>query len=181
MHIIIDIGHANGTGARGNGREEHALCAAIAKRLQAALQQAGHAVSLLDFPERSNTDDLRLTIAAANAISGARLGISLHCDASDNRRAHGAHVCYCSESGKTAARCIAASLCRLLPGRAESVVRRANLAILKETSAPWALCECGFVTHAGDSALQQNSPESIARAIAQGISDYATGIELARP
>lgn len=178
MNIIIDIGHANGTGAHGSLRdgtpcEEHALCSVMAKHLQAGLQEAGHAVTVLDFPERSNAEDLRLTIAAANAISGAQLGISLHCDASDNGLAHGAHVCYYSETGKTAARCIAVPLCSLLPGRAESTVRRTDLAVLKQTCAPWVLCECGFITNAGDCGIQKNQPEAIARAILRGVEQYA--------
>ena len=36
-HIIIDIGHARGTGARGNGLEEHERCVLLAEALETAL------------------------------------------------------------------------------------------------------------------------------------------------
>lgn len=181
MNIIIDIGHANNTGARGalrdgSPQEEHALCSVIAKHLQAGLQEAGHVATVLDFPEKSNAEDLRLTIAAANAISGAQLGISLHCDSFDSATARGAHVCYFSETGQRIARCIAAPLCALLPGRAESIVRRTDLAVLKQTRAPWVLCECGFITNADDCALQKNQPDAISRAILRGVEQYAATV-----
>lgn len=176
MNIIVDIGHANGTGARGNGCEEHALCTVIAGHLRTALETDGHTVTVIDFPARSNTEDLRLTAKTANAISGADLGISLHCDASDNETAHGAHVCYCSEAGKSIARCVAARLCYLMPGRAESVVKRSDLYILKATKAPWVLAECGFATNAGDCYMLQHQPQDIARAMARGIEEYGLSL-----
>lgn len=167
--VIIDVGHARGSGARGCGLEEHARCAQVAALLAERLRGAGCAVSVLDFPERGNAEDLRLTVAAANAIRGARLGVSLHCDASDGAAARGAHVCYFSEAGMAAARCIAGPLCRLLPGRAEGIVRRDDLYVLKRTRAPWVLCECGFITNAHDAAVE---PVRVAECVAAGVLDY---------
>lgn len=175
-HIIIDIGHANGTGARSSGAEEHAVCATIAKHLRALLGQRGHRITVLDFPGRSNRVDLDLTIEAANAIQPvADLGISLHCDCSDNTEAHGGHVCYVGDTGRRAAENIALHLCGLMPGRAERTVRRADLAVLKRTKPVWVLCECGFISHAGDRAVQLHAPNTIARAIAVGVDTYFEG------
>jgi len=175
MNIAIDIGHANGTGARGNGREEHAACAAIATHLAARLQALGHGARIIDFPHLSNAEDLRQTAAAINA-GDDNLSVSLHCDASDNPAACGAHVCHCSAAGGKAAAAIAARLCRLMPGRAQPVVLRKDLYILKRTRPAAVLIECGFITNAKDADLQQRSAAAIAWAIAQGISDYAAGI-----
>lgn len=190
-HIIIDIGHARGTGARGNDQEEHDRCTKIAAALQRALTAHKLRVSVLDYPELSNSADLTATATAANATEAA-LGVSLHMDYASmitgyrrvtdedgetheeaiyepNPSPHGAHVCYYSSTGQRIARAIAEHLCTLLPGRAEPCVKRTDLYILRHTTAPWVLCECGFITHAGDAAMQ---PERIADAISTGILSY---------
>lgn len=171
MNIVIDIGHAAGTGARGNGLEEHAAAARIAAYLASLCREAGHTVWSLDFPNESNARDLTLTVEAANRLN-AHIGVSLHCDCSDNAAAHGGHVCYLSPAGERAARAVARYLCALLPGRAAPVVKRENLMVLKKTRAPWILCECGFISNAGDAAVIDGKPLDIARAIFKGIEEY---------
>lgn len=168
MNIAIDIGHAEGSGARGNGLEEHAVAATLARLLKDELATAGHTASLFDFPNCSNTEDLRRTAAAVNA-GRWDCGLSLHCDCSDSPSARGAHVCYRTTAGRRLAEAVAGPLCELLPGRAERVVRRNYLYILKATRPVWILCECGFISNPHDAALLRDSPESIARAIACGI------------
>ena len=187
-HIIIDIGHARGTGARGNGMEEHARCEIIAGHLADKLRAGGYAVTVLDYPDSTNSADLVATVKAANGISNAAFGISLHMDAASrpveesgngetstqvwnepDPEPHGAHVCYVSATGKRMAECIAMFLCSLLPGRANKTVKRSDLYILKNTCAPWVLCECGFITHRGDAATD---PERVAACIAAGVRIY---------
>ena len=172
MNIAIDIGHARNTGARGNGLEEHAVTSTIAPLLASRLRKSGHMVDIIDYPDKSNTDDLNATVRAVNA-GGYGLCISLHCDASDNPKAHGAHVCYVSSEGREVAQCVAWHLCALLPGRAEMTVRRTNLAILNQTRCISILGECGFITSAGDAKIMRDDPDSIAKAIADGVNDYA--------
>lgn len=185
-HIIIDIGHARGTGAKGNGKEEHARCEQIAGQLRRKLEAAGYMVTVIDFPDKSNRADLVATAEAANSQPCA-FGISLHMDAAEqavdvvdedgdrvtrwvaNPKPHGAHVCYVSATGKLLAGSIARELCRLLPGRAERVQKRTDLYILNHTRAPWVLCECGFITNPGD---VQAEPEQIAECIAAGVRHY---------
>lgn len=188
-HIIIDIGHADGTGARScydPSIEEHATCVPVGKRLAEILRARGHEVDVLDFPEQSNSSDLNSTISKANAL-GADLLISLHRDAAtlacpdndvcpgdimDNNDARGAHVCYCSSSGKKLASCIADRLCAILPGRAEQVQLRQNLAILKRTKPVAVLCELGFITAAADRYIFDTRREDICLAIADGVGVY---------
>lgn len=62
MNIALDIGHAKGTGARGNGLEEHAVASSIAHHLFYALRTQGHTVHVLDFPDKGNQEDLTSTI-----------------------------------------------------------------------------------------------------------------------
>ena len=143
-HIILDVGHARGTGARGNGLEEHERCVLIAAALEESLRSRGFSVTVLDFPDKTNSADLTATVAAANELV-ADFGISLHMDAASkitgyrrvqdedgemyeeaiyesNPVPHGAHCCYYSTTGEAMGRKIASRLCALLPGRAEPVV-----------------------------------------------------------
>lgn len=168
MKICIDIGHANGTGASAAGYSEHEICAFIASALEDVLTLFHHSVDIIDFPNESNSVDLRRTVEAANA-GNYDLGISLHCDASDNPDARGAHVCYISAAGKVYADAIAGELCKRMPGRAQKTVKRSDLYVLKHTRAPWVLVECGFITNALDRASLIYAGEEIAGDIAVGL------------
>lgn len=169
--IIIDIGHADKTGARSlDGKyEEHNLCTGIGALIIAKLTRMGHEVVRLDFPHLNNRDDLNKTISEANKISGVKLGVSLHMDAADSASAKGAHICYLTASGKAAASHIIPELTKLLPGRAEHMVKRTNLAVLKQTKAPWILIECGFITNPHDCDIAVNHTGDLAEIIAKGI------------
>lgn len=167
--IIVDIGHANGTGARGFGREEHASNVIVAQHLKQQLEAKGVNVVVLDFPESDNATDLNLTKSTANSI-GADLLISLHHDASDSSSAKGAHVIYYRDSSKKYAAAVAAELVKTFPGRAETVVQRSNLAILKVNMAA-ILCESGFITNQHDTEIQRDHPEVIAKDIVTGLTN----------
>lgn len=171
MKIALDIGHADGTGARGNGLEEHSIADGITYNLEVILKQLGHSVTVIDYPEKSNKDDLNATIKEANK-GNYDIGISIHCDCSDNPNAKGAHVCYLSTKGLELAREISEHLCELLPGRAEKTVKRANLAVLKQTKPVWVLVECGFISNEDDAAIMSLDPRLVAERIADGIHDY---------
>lgn len=169
-HILIDIGHANGTGAKAMGYEEHETCCAIAQYLRQYLESGGHTVTVIDFPEMSNRDDLNATVRSANAMADqSDFGISLHCDCSDNKSARGGHVCYVSESGRKIAERISKSLCELMPGRADKIVKRTGLQILNKTRDPWVLVECGFISNDSDREILTHSAHDVAHAIACGI------------
>lgn len=172
LRIAIDVGHARGTGARGNGLEEHAVAEVLARHLQVALEGQGHTVRVFDYPQLSNRADINETVRAVNCWC-ADLGVSLHCDASDNGDAHGAHVCYKSALGKHAADAVAYQLALLLPGRAQRVVQRNDLAMLNATRPAWILCECGFITNEDDAVMMREHPDRIAAAIARGVKQYA--------
>lgn len=166
--ITIDIGHANGTGSRGFGWEEHASNVIVAQHLQQQLTAKGIGVIVIDFPEKDNATDLNLSKQKANAI-GADLLISLHHDASDSASAKGAHVIYYRDSSKKYAEAVSAELVKRFPGRAQTVVQRSNLAILK-VDGNAILVESGFITNSHDNDIQRNHPELIARDIVTGLS-----------
>lgn len=174
MKIALDIGHADGTGAKWNGFEEHAVAKRIALSLAVMLDEAGHEIDVIDYPEKTNRDDLNETIRVANR-GGYDFGVSIHCDYSDTQNAHGAHVCYMSTSGLQLAQAIADHLCDRMPGRADKVVKRNDLAVLKQTKAVWALVECGFISNSHDAAIMAGAPNYIAQEIYHGIMSYSNG------
>lgn len=178
-HVVIDTGHANGTGARGNGQEEHNLCVKVANHLATALRTKGHKVTGIDFPTLSNSADLNKTISKANSLENVSLGISLHMDASSNASARGGHVCYISTSGKKAAECIADELCDYMPGRAQKTVRRTNLGVLKRTKWRWVLIELGFITNKYDIKKLMDNPKTPENELKPLIDTLVKGIQKA--
>ena len=170
MKIAIDIGHARLTGATGNGLQEHAVCVGLASFLEAELAQEVELL-VVDFPQLSNKVDLRETVREINEW-GADLSVSLHCDASQNATARGAHVIYRSEAGRAAAVEVAARLCPLLPGRANRTVRRGDLYVLNSTRCPAILVECGFLTNSKDADILRYEGQRVARAIASGLREW---------
>ncbi|WPX40122.1 N-acetylmuramoyl-L-alanine amidase [Akkermansia sp. N21116] len=190
MKIAIDIGHANGTGSRGNGMEEHAVATKIGTNLAVMLEEQGHEVDVIDFPNLSNTADINKTVAAVNA-GNYDISVSIHCDSSDSPNSCGAHVCYNrtytktgdiidSVKGKALARCIAARITKILPGRADTTQARpdkskklSSIAVLRDTRPPAVLVECGFITNQHDAEMMRTAPNCIAQQIALGIKDFA--------
>lgn len=172
MRIGIDIGHAKGTGASSNQLNEHEECKGIAKELTSFLEGRGDVVFEIDFPEKDNATDLNFTIERANKLS-LDFGISLHCDCSSNPQARGGHAIYYPTSplGKRLAGAIGNELSKVLRGRANTSVPRANLAVLKKTSCPWVLVECGFLSNVKDAKIIKNNKKQIAKAILDGIND----------
>ncbi|MGN1309418.1 MAG: N-acetylmuramoyl-L-alanine amidase [Akkermansia sp.] len=170
MKVAIDIGHANETGARGNRMEEHAVVTVIGEHLRKLLLKAGVQVDVIDYPNRTNEEDLAATVAAINA-GDYDLSVSLHCDCSSNESAHGAHVCYCSSTGARVGEAVMFYLQPLMPGRAERLVRR-KLMVLTRTRCPAILVECGFISHQGDAKKLRDEPARIADAIAAGIQEW---------
>ena len=171
--VILDIGHANGTGARNKekGLEEHAINVVICSKLKEMLENYGAKVKVLDFPELDNGPELTKTVKEANAITGAKILVSLHSDCSDSKAAKGGHVCYRGDESKSWATKVSKYVAALLPGRSEHVVYRPNLAILKVKSCPSILVEGGFISNDHDSEIQSKHPEQIAEAYFKGLTE----------
>ena len=175
--IAIDVGHAKGTGAKGCGYDEHEVCKVLARELKRALEGfkvEEYEADVVDFEERSNGGDLSATVEAVNN-GGYDVCVSLHMDASDNADAHGAHVCYTSTKGKALAHEIALRLCPQLPGRAEQVVKRGDLYVLRRTRPVAVLVECGFITNEGDAHWVAENPDKVALPIALGVAAFCEG------
>ncbi len=180
MKLLFDIGHAHGTGARGQGHEEHELCSRFVEKLAERRRKGGDTIVVLDFPEQSNAADLNSTIRAANSTAGAVFGVSFHMDCGPST-ARGGHVCYKSAKGRQVAEALASPLARVMPGRAELTVQRQGLAVLNRTTLPWVLVELGFISSAGDILHLMDDPltpedelEPLISALDKGLSSACT-------
>ena len=174
--IALDIGHARATGAAANGLQEHEVCARLAHYVKEMLANAANIhADIIDFPELSNRGDLNAVIQAVNA-GGYDAVVSLHCDCSDNAAACGAHVIHRSLLGYSLGVEIAERLAVHLPGRAELVVQRKDLAILNQTKPVAVLVECGFLSNERDAMVLKSRPIMLGRAISGGIQQWVQGI-----
>ena len=172
--IAIDVGHARRTGSRGNGYEEHAMCKTLAKELKACFERFKldrYEADIIDFEHLDNKGDLAATVKALNS-GGYNVSVSLHMDADDSPQPHGAHVCYVSAAGKELAEEIALRLCPQMPGRAERVVRRPGLYVLRRSKPVAVLVECGFITNEGDAKWVAENADKVALSIALGVANY---------
>ena len=173
------------------------MCAMIAAEVKRHLESftlQTFVADVLDFPSLGNSADLVATARAVNA-GAYDVCVSLHMDAAsmvvgyetvtdedgrkcdepiygDNPKPRGAHVCYVSANGKRLAKEIALRLCGQLPGRAQQVVQRKDLYILRKTNPVTVLVECGFITNYGDAKWVKEHVTEVARAIALGIAAY---------
>lgn len=169
--VAIDVGHARGTGALGNGLQEHEVCVQLAAYLREALEKRGVAADVIDYPGKTNSGDLAETVREINAGQYA-LCVSLHCDSAQTSGARGAHAIYVSDKGGRAAEAIASHLCPIMPGRANRTVRRNNIYILNNTRCPAVLVECGFLSNSRDADMLKYEGRRIALAIAVGVEEF---------
>lgn len=171
-HIALDVGHANKTGAAGNGLDEHEICTKLAGLLRHELETSmpDCRVEVFDFPTLDNDADLNATARAVNE-GDFDICISLHCDCSDSKSAKGAHVIYYKSEAKRLAIEIADQIYDLLPGRSETVVKR-NLYILRTVKCPGVLVENGFLSNKDDAAFLETNLRTIATHLAKGINNY---------
>ena len=178
MKVAIDVGHARRTGAKGNGYDEHEMCKVVAAELKKALEQFKTTVfeaDIIDFEELDNDADLVATVRALNE-GEYDVSVSLHMDHFDEPEAHGAHVCYVSAAGKKLAEEIALRLCPQMPGRAERVVKRTGLYVLRKSVPVAVLVECGFISNAGDAQWVYENPERVALSIALGVAAFCDNV-----
>lgn len=179
MKVAVDVGHADGTGASGHGLKEHAVAARAAGVLKNLLTSSGVEADIIDFPEKTNSGDLSATISAINSGDYDAV-VSLHCDSADSPSARGAHVICKSVMGYSLAAEIAERLCPIMPGRAEKIVQRHDLAILNRTRPPAVLVEMGFLSNAHDAHHLSVNLFGIAKAIAFGVISWCNGMQAAQ-
>lgn len=177
MKIVIDAGHGGvqrgsirgDSGAVGKYSYEKDNVLKVALRLKTLLEQAGHTVYM------TRSTDVYLTLSerarAANRWK-ADYFISLHNNAASNRSASGFETFIFN--GKVSAntvkfqQCIHKTVSNELKIK-DRGMKRANFAVLRETSMPSVLIEYAFISNDDDEHVLINKIEQMAITTAQGV------------
>lgn len=169
--VCIDPGH----GGRDPGalsphgpphEKDVVLC--IAKELAGVLVDAGA------DPRLTRETDIFIPIGdrarMANAMRAA-LFVSIHCNAAQNRAAHGIETFHhpASAQGARVAARIQSGMMARFPQAANRGVKTATFQVLRETAMPAVLAECEFISH--QDRARELATANVQRAFAGGIAD----------
>jgi N-acetylmuramoyl-L-alanine amidase len=182
--ILIDAGHGGwDPGMVEGGTLEKDINLKIAVKLQALLEQAGSYVLMTRAGDEALGDRKRFDMRNRKAIannSKADMLISIHQNSFPQESAKGAQVFYYNQSGnsKLLAECVQSEIINFAdPGNHRSAKANDSYYILKETSIPSVIVECGFLSNPGDKAslTTEEYQERVAWAIYKGIVNYYEG------
>lgn len=162
MKLFVIPGHGAGdSGAVGNGYQEQERVRALATRIKAL---GGDKVILADFKRNYYADN---GISSLNLDKDTQI-IELHMD-SATASARGAHVIINSTYNPDAYdNALAKAMSQLMPGRAQTIVKRSDLSNPKRAAAKgygYRLLECGFISNAEDVKIFNNHIDDIAKII----------------
>lgn len=167
--IIVDAGHGGHDrgGVPGQRVGEKALTLDVAQRLQKVLQARGYRVVMTR--ESDVFIPLPRRVAIANSYRGATF-VSVHFNSASRAGANGIETYY--YRGDSAG--LAASIHRNVVAGAPSEnrgIRRRGYYVLRKTSIPGVLVECGFLTNPSEARYCLNSKyrQKLAEEIARGI------------
>ena len=172
MKVFINPGHDinldSGAVNPNTGRRECDVARDAGKLLMQYLETAGCEVKVLQ------NDDLGLVCETSNEW-GADIFVSLHCNAF-NTEARGTETLYKSFNGQRLAGDIQSQIIRSVNTVDRGVKKRDDLWVLNGTDATAVLVEMAFIDNEQDHAMLSNDLDTIVRAIARGITDYAGGV-----
>ncbi|MCQ4699072.1 N-acetylmuramoyl-L-alanine amidase [Paeniclostridium sordellii] len=105
---------------------------------------------------------------------GVNSFVSIHCNSSDNPKAHGLEIFCYKFKYRHLADCILQELKNenLYTQLREGGVKEGNLHVVRETNMPACLVELGFITNEEDYRLIMNNKDRFAKAIAKGICKF---------
>ncbi|MFR6019124.1 MAG: N-acetylmuramoyl-L-alanine amidase [Paraclostridium sordellii] len=105
---------------------------------------------------------------------GVNSFVSIHCNSSDNPKAHGLEIFCYKFKYRHLADCILQELKNenLYTQLREGGVKEGNLHVVRETNMPACLVELGFITNEEDYNLIMNNKDRFAKAIAKGICKF---------
>lgn len=182
--ILIDPGHGNGDpGKVQNDVKEKDINLRIAKKLQAYLEQGGSYVLMTradDEPLSSTKKgDMYSRKLTANT-SKADLLISIHQNSYPSAKVKGAQIFYFNQSdnSKRLAELIQGEIKSFVdPGNRMDAKSNTNYYVLKQTTMPAVIVECGFLSNPTEKQNLQSDEyqEKIAWAIYMGIVKYFDG------
>ena len=156
------------------------MAANIGSLVAGYLQAAGVEVQILQSDNLyfdSNIPGMRNVCVEAND-SGADLFISIHCNAAGGDAAGTETLVYSIDGGPATqlANCIQSQIVGSLGTIDRGLKERPGLVVLKHTDMPACLVETAFIDNANDSQLLTDRQDDFARAIARGVTDYASQV-----
>jgi len=179
--ILIDAGHGGADPGKVSGStQEKTINLAIAQKLQSYLEQA----DAITFMTRVDDSDLAQTKKSdmysrklTADTSNADIFVSIHQNSYPNSSIQGAQVFYFnqSENSKRLAVCIQNELRSFINNNNKrEVTENSNYYVLRRTSMPAVIVECGFLTNPNEKNLLLDSDyqDRIAWAVYMGIVDY---------
>ena len=166
--VVLDPGHGGiDRGTQWGGVAEKTLNLSISRRVEKLLKGRGIQTAMT-----RRSDIYRSLESRAAVANGFRRSIfvSIHCNSDSRRAAKGIETFYCGAQGAR----LASSIHRSLDHRTTTPNRglKCNgFTVLRRTSCPAALVECGFLSSRSERSLLTTPAyqERIARAIADGI------------
>ncbi|MBQ8822561.1 MAG: N-acetylmuramoyl-L-alanine amidase [Lachnospiraceae bacterium] len=185
--IVLDAGHGGeDPGKVGNGDiYEKDINLAIAGYLKTYLEQNDYQVVMTRTEDESlgttakgfdKNGDMRARLGAIEA-SEALIAVSIHQNSFTDPSVQGAQVFYheSSTSGKALAGAIQESLWKRLASEKKREIKAdSSYYLLKNSSIPMVIVECGFLSNAGELALlqQEDYQRQVAWAIYMGIEKF---------
>lgn len=166
--VVLDPGHGGkDRGTTWGGVSEKTLTLSIARQTEKILKARGVQTAMT-----RRSDIYRSLESRAAMANGFRQSIlvSIHCNADPQHEARGIETFYCGARGAR----LASSIHSTLDNRTSTPNRGlkcTGFSVLRHTSCPAALVECGFLTSRSERNLLTTAAyqERIARAIADGI------------
>jgi len=181
--IVIDPGHGGWDPGMVSGKvEEKDINLSIAKKLQVFLEQGGATVIVTRLEDSALGDKKVGDMQARRLIANtgkADIFVSIHQNSYKSANVRGFQAFYFNESdnSKKLAGCIQARLKEFVnPDNKHDSRANKNYYVLKETTMPAVLVECGFLTNSGERSklTTDEYQEKIAWGIYLGIVDYFT-------
>lgn len=182
--IVIDAGHGGwDPGMVSNNVEEKGINLSIAQKLQVFLEQGGATVIITrnddDGLSSNKRGDMYVRREIANN-SHADIFVSIHQNSFQKSSVKGAQAFYfnSSDNSKKLAEKVQARLVEFVdPSNKFQAKENGNYYVLKQTTMPAVLVECGFLTNYNErqKLVTDEYQDKIAWGIYLGIIDYFTG------
>ncbi len=187
--VVIDPGHGGfDAGALANGIEEKEINLAVSCYLKGYIEQGGGIAVLTRAEDVSTAEENTRGVSAKKSdltarkklaeTAGADVFVSIHMNKFPQTQYKGAQVFY-SESGKRLGEEIQASLKEVIADGNERQAKKTDgsIFILKDTSVPSVIVECGFLSNPQDAELlmQDAYRQKLAWGIYLGLVRYFNG------
>ena len=178
--IVIDPGHGgNDPGKVGvNGALEKDINLQIGNKVKQKLEEQGVSVVMTredDEITEGKLADMKRRVALIEEVNPIFV-VSIHQNSYTDASVRGAQVFYYTESeeGKEAAEIIQQELWEMNPNDTRNVKANSDFYLLKKTSVPTIIVECGFLSNPeeAESLLLNEYQEEISMAICTGIIKY---------